>query len=336
MQKPERVYGAMKRLIYIVGVLFVCSVGSSLRANVIIDLTYIGNAGNADDLMWEGNPDVPEDDIYMGGVSYDYYIGTYEVTVAQYTEFLNAVAASDPYGLYNSSMATGPLGATILQSGTDGSYTYSATAGTENQPVGWVSVYDGIRLCNWMSNGQGSGDTEKGSYTLSDGEGVSRTANATWVLPSEDEWYKAAYYDPDTDSYYTYPNGSDEVPAEPTDETTTREMNFGDDPYWQGTICFTQIGQTTGSSPYGVYDMGGNVQEYTDTLSSPGINRVARGGELCDHETALRNTSCQPYDPTTEGDLLGLRLAYIIPEPTTFILFSFGIPFLLRLRRRWD
>ena len=316
----------MKRLIYIVGVMFVCSVGFSLRADVIIDLTYIGDAGNT------------ADDTGYGSVSYNYYIGTYEVTVGQYTEFLNATAASDPYGLYSDSMGDGgglsiPI---IIQSGEEGSYTYTAVSGKENEPVRFVSFYDGIRLANWMSNGQGSGDTETGSYTLSDGEGVSRTANATWVLPSEDEWYKAAYYDPDTESYYTYPNGSDDVPSEPTDETTTREMNFGDDPYWQGTICFTQIGETTGSSPYGVYDMGGNVQEYTDTLPSFGIDRPTRGGELCDHETALRNTSRQPYDPTTEGDLLGLRLACIIPEPTTFVLLSFGLPFLLKLRRRWD
>ena len=64
--------------------------GLSGWADVVFDLTYIGDAGNANDASTG-----------LGSVNYDYYIGTYEVTVAQYTEFLNAVAASDPYGLYN-------------------------------------------------------------------------------------------------------------------------------------------------------------------------------------------------------------------------------------------
>ena len=301
---------------------------TSLYGDVIIEMTAIGNAGNAAD--WTGS----------GSVSYTYQISTYEVTVGQYTEFLNAAASSDPYGLYNDYMGTTALGgAFIVRSGEDGSYTYTAVAGTENEPVRYVSYYDGIRLCNWMSNGQGSGDTETGSYDLSLGVNVTRTTSATWVIPSEDEWYKAAYYDPVNDVYYDYPNGSDDVPTEPTDSTTTREMNFGDDPYWNpdggDREYFTEIGETTGASPYGVYDMGGNVQEWTDTFVAPSY-RVTRGGEFMDGASSMRVTGQQPYDPTTEGDLLGLRLAYIVPEPTTFVLFSFGIPFLLRLRRRWD
>jgi formylglycine-generating enzyme required for sulfatase activity len=220
-------------------------------------------------------------------------------------------------------MASGPLGPFILRSGTDGSYTYSAVSGTENQPVRNVSFYDGIRLANWLANGQGNGDTETGSYTLANGIGLTRNANATWVVPSEDEWYKAAYYDAHNVLYHTYPNGSDAVPAEPTDETTPREMNFGGPPFWQGTQYYTSVGQTTGHSPYGVYDMGGNVQEWTDTFKSPSYY-ITRGGELMDGAAAMSTTGSQPYDPTTDGDLQGLRLADIIPEPTTMALFLVG------------
>ena len=95
---------------------------------------------------------------------------------------------------------------------------------------------------------------------------------------------------------------------------------------------YTQIGETTGHSPYGVYDMGGNLQEWTDTMTLP-ANRITRGGELLDPETALRNTSQQPYDPTTEGDLLGLRLALIIPEPGTVGLFGLGFAVLMARNR---
>ena len=285
--------------------------GASLYGDVIIEMAAIGDAGNTAD--WTG----------LGGVNYTYQISTYEVTVAQYTEFLNVVAASDPNGLYNSSMETGPLGAFIVRSGEDGNYVYTVVAGKENEPARYVTFYDACRFCNWLSNGQGSGDTETGSYTLSLGVDIARTANATWVLPTEDEWYKAAYYDPVNDAYYNYPNGSDTA-TEPTDSTTTREMNFGDSPYWQGWgVCYTAIGETTGHSPYGVYDMGGNVEEWTDTFGAPNY-RIARGGGLMSYAGDLSVTGQDPSDPTTDGSLLGIRVAYIIPEPSTVALLFLG------------
>src|SRR4051812_4022942 len=73
-----------------------------------------------------------------------------------------------------------------------------------------------------MHNGQpngpsGFGTTEDGAYTLNwrDGVGpsVPRNPIARWWLPSEDEWYKAAYYNPFTSSYYDYPTSSNEMPT---------------------------------------------------------------------------------------------------------------------------
>ena len=291
------------------------------RADVIIDMTTIGNAGNTADSSTG-----------LGSVNYDYQISTYEVTVAQYTEFLNAVAASDPYGLWSENMASDPLGASINRSGEDGSYTYTAVEGKENEPVRCVTFYDACRFCNWMANGQESGDTETGSYDLSLGVDITRSSGATWVLPSEDEWYKAAYYDPETDSYYDYPNGSDEMPEEPTDGTTTREMNFGDYPYWEedgSWVYYTDVGETTGQSPYGVYDMGGNVREWTDSVAWPSVNRISRGGCLYDSASAMSATSDQPYDPSAEDHLHGLRVAFLIPETSTIVLLFSGIPLAL-------
>jgi len=48
-------------------------------------------------------------------VAYNYHIGKYDVTVGQYTAFLNAVAATDKYGLYIPQMATDPEIAGIAQ-----------------------------------------------------------------------------------------------------------------------------------------------------------------------------------------------------------------------------
>lgn len=48
-------------------------------------LVPIGNVGN------------PNDSTGYGGVSYNYNISKFETTVGQYTQFLNAVAATDTY-----------------------------------------------------------------------------------------------------------------------------------------------------------------------------------------------------------------------------------------------
>jgi len=303
----------------LVAVLVASLPGSSI-ADIVIDLTYIGDPGNPND--------DPPGDFQGGGVEYGYYIGTYEVTVAQYTEFLNAAAKSDPYGLYDDSMGTGgALGVPcITRTGEDGAYAYTAVSGTENQPVRYVDFYDGLRFCNWLNNGQGSGDTESGSYDLALGLWVERETNATWVLPSNDEWYKAAYYDPVNDAYHSYPNGSDTAPEEPTDETTPRELNFGDVPYWQGGVYYTSSGQTTGSSSFGVADMGGNVVEWNESLVNPvqGPQRVTRGGDFMSPASDMASASQGGYLPTTDASFIGFRVAYIIPEPSTLLLLLGG------------
>jgi formylglycine-generating enzyme len=58
-----------------------------------------------------------------GQVDYAYGFGRYEATAAQYTAFLNAIATTDAYGLYNTAMATDAAGCQIIRSGTSGSYT---------------------------------------------------------------------------------------------------------------------------------------------------------------------------------------------------------------------
>src|SRR5262245_47576131 len=158
---------------------------TSSASAVSMDWTPIGDFGNA------------ADSTGFGAVAYSYSIGTYEVTNGQYAEFLNAKAASDPLGLYNTGMGSGTGG--IPRAGVSGSFTYSAIAGRQDMPVNFVSFFDGLRFANWLSNGQGVGDTETGSYTLlggtaipSNGFTVTRDAGATIVLTSEDEGYKAA------------------------------------------------------------------------------------------------------------------------------------------------
>jgi hypothetical protein len=53
-----------------------------------VSMVTVGNPGNAPDTTG------------YGAVSYVYKMDKYDVTTAQYTQFLNAVAATDTYGLY--------------------------------------------------------------------------------------------------------------------------------------------------------------------------------------------------------------------------------------------
>ena len=92
-----------------------------------------------------------------GAIGYAYQIGKYDVTAAQYTQFLNAVAATDTFGLYTAEMSTGFAACGIQRSGTSGNYTYSVAADHANRPVNYVSFYDAERFANWLNNGQPSG-----------------------------------------------------------------------------------------------------------------------------------------------------------------------------------
>ena len=149
---------------------------SRLLALAALLLAFPAHAWVTFDWVTVGDPGNPADDAGRGAVAYTYRISQYEVTNAQYTEFLNAVAATDDHGLYNANMANsfpGSLGyGGITRSGSSGSYTYTTIAGREGMPVNWVSSYDALRFANWLHNGQATGvqdstTTEDGAYDMS-------------------------------------------------------------------------------------------------------------------------------------------------------------------------
>jgi formylglycine-generating enzyme required for sulfatase activity len=174
---------------------------------VTIDWVPVGNPNNTADTptnCFAAN---------CGSVDHAYYISKYETTNTQYADFLNAKAASDPLGLYNTNMGNNATFGDITQSGVSGSCTYSVKAGFENKPVTYVSFYDSLRFSNWLNNGQGSADTETGAYTITvDGitteNTITRNGGANIFLPSENEWYEAAYCSPGG-VYFDYPTGTD-------------------------------------------------------------------------------------------------------------------------------
>ncbi len=272
-----------------------------------------------------GNPGNPGNAWYnylwpKGGVGYTYQIGKFEITAGQYCEFLNAVAASDTYGLYNAAMLSDRYGCKIQQNGSAGAHTYSVPdANYVNRPVNFVSWADAARFCNWLHNGQPTGGqtlstTEDGSYYLNgvapDGLlwGVERKEGATWVIPSEDEWYKAAYHKNDgvTGNYWEYPMRNSPPPE--MGGHPGRDISEANNPGWNanwysgdpflyfpypmdsntilrpidsGTYYTTVVGQFyLSDSPYGTFDQAGNVYEWTDTqlISTP--DRCTKAGHL--------------------------------------------------------
>ncbi|MEB2343431.1 MAG: SUMF1/EgtB/PvdO family nonheme iron enzyme [Deltaproteobacteria bacterium] len=286
---------------------------------VTIDWVTVGDPGNAADTAtncYAAN---------CGSVAYSYQISKYEVTNAQYAEFLNAKAASDPLALYSTAMA-GTYGG-ITRSGSPGSYTYAVKPGFADKPVNWVSFYDSLRFTNWLNNGQGSADTETGAYTLlggtpvpSNGLTVTRNLGANIFLPSENEWYKAAYYDGLSATYFDYPAGTNTQTVCAAPGATPNTANC-----YYAIANVTDVGAYTGSaSPYGTFDQGGNVWEWNEQIVS-GSDRGIRGGGWSVDAGNLAASSPNHASPPLGSGSLGFRVASLVPEPGTSLLVMIGL-----------
>jgi formylglycine-generating enzyme required for sulfatase activity len=116
----------------------------------------------------------------------------------------------------------------------------------------------------------------------SNGNSVTRSASARWVLPSEDEWYKAAYFDAGSTEYFEYPTGTNALPNNnlPSADTGNSANFFQDGDYTTGNFDYPltdAAGYLLSASPYGTLNQGGNVWEWTDTPTFLFQRRV-RGG----------------------------------------------------------
>jgi len=106
---------------------------------VTIDWVPVGNPGNTADTTGQLNP--------AGAVVDAFRIMKFEFTNQQYTDFLNTVAATDTYSLYNASMGSNARGG-ITRSGASGSYTYATRTNMGDKPVNFVSWFDAARVSN--------------------------------------------------------------------------------------------------------------------------------------------------------------------------------------------
>ncbi len=317
---------------------------SNLQAQplVTIDTVAVGDPGNAADTTG------------YGAVADVFAIGKYEVTIGQYTSFLNAAAATDTYSLYNPSMGSNLNVAGISRVGSDGSYTYSVISNSfgysGNRPITYVSWFDGARFANWMNNGATNGaSTETGAYTLDGAMSGIITVNpgATWSLPSEDQWYKAAYYKGGGTNagYWDFPTQSDTTPGNVVGGVSNQANftnNLGEFSVTQSTNYspsqnyLTEVGAFSSSAGfYGTFDQGGNVMEWNDAVVDTN-QRGVRGGAYDYGSDHLQSDFAGgvSLNPVQEFDDVGFRVA-TVPEPSTYaLLLLAGAGWLLCQRRK--
>jgi formylglycine-generating enzyme required for sulfatase activity len=217
-----------------------------------------------------------------------------------------------------------------------------------NRPVNYVSVWDAARFANWLNNGQPTGaqgptTTESGAYVNVGNQATfARAPGAKFFIPTQDEWYKAAYHNKSAGlaaSYFNYPTISNTAPVN-TLPDPGNQANFYDyygtgnkdetigHPYYR-----TNVGDFVNSaSPYGTFDQGGNVWEWNETAVT-GSSRGAHGGSYDYFSDTLLASYRNGNPPTDEYASIGFRVA-TVPEPSTGLLkiLAFGANLFSRKR----
>jgi formylglycine-generating enzyme required for sulfatase activity len=269
---------------------------ADLVRGINIDFVNIGNAGNAADtqvMVYDGTTG-------YGAVSYNYRIGKYEVTAAQWQTINTAAGIGD------------------------------SGAWSGNQPVASISWYDAAQFCNYLTSGNKYSGAYKfdisGNFLSIDRVSSTSTYGTTYVIPTENEWYKAAYLKPNASGYSLYANGTSIAPV--AGANSNYSSGSHGTPWSVGTGTQEQNG---------TFDMMGNVWEWNETLKD-GSERGERGGSyyyfgFWDNVRTLasfyRNYDS---DPTIEVDYVGFRVASIVPEPCSLVLLGLGGMMLRRKR----
>jgi formylglycine-generating enzyme required for sulfatase activity len=314
-----------------------------------------GSIASAEAIQWVtvGDPNNAADTTNRGAVSDSFQIMKYEFTNQQYTNFLNSVDAGgiNPNSVYNVDMGNDIRGGISFTSGAASGSKYAVKSNMGDKPVNYVSWFDAARVANWYRNGATSlSNTEDGAYTLVNGQTTgtapARNNGATFYIPTEDQWYKAAYYKGGSTSagYWDYATRSDTAPTAVTADTTGigsastgtigsgtgNFANYLDDANWNdrgGNV--TTVGTNGVSSAYGAFDMNGNITEWNDlTGLVAGSIRGVRGGYWGSfNEVSLQSTFNQEIATSDESDVYGFRLAspVAVPEPSTYAMALAGL-----------
>ena len=263
-----------------------------------IDFVDIGNTGNAADTT------------SYGAVPYEYRAGVNEISQ-------NDIAKATASGMAN--VTAGPW--------------------TGNQPAATISWYEAAAFVNFLNTNSaktaaydlawdGSAWSmnlwSSGQAWTAGGTNLYRNKDAFYFLPSENEWYKAAYYNAAGTNYFLYPTGSDTAPTAVASGTNASSAVYN------GVASVPAIvGSAGGLSPYATMGQGGNVWEWNESAfdgsnSSSSENRAIRGGSWGSSENNLRSSGRVNDDPAFEFFFIGFRVASV-PEPSTYALLLLGV-----------
>ncbi len=202
-------------------------------------------------------PPSPKQCLTVGEVNYKYGIGEFDTTVSQYVTFLNTV---DPRGRNTLQLYFDDMSPTNWPKYGSISYSSSAALGQHyfvaysewaNKPFNFANFTVAARFANSLTNGKilsktssSSGGfnyvtytvrlstrTATGMYNIANPQ-TTRTRSTGFVIPSNNEWVKAAYYDPKgggTDSYWAYPTGPFNQPNVAVLNPTTGDVDNASD-----------------------------------------------------------------------------------------------------------
>ena len=308
-------------------------VSAALTVTVTVHADDFGSGGNAFtiDFVTIGNPGNPVDTgttgsyfSSYGAVSTAFQMGTYEISEDMITK-------------------ANTLGGLLISKDTRG----------VNKAATGVSWNEAARFVNWLNTSQGFAAAYK--FTLQPGAGgytgnenlvlwtvsdagydagnLYRNTNARYVLPSENEWYKAAFYSGSGTTYYDYATGSDTIPTAVASGTGAGTAVYSGQP---GPADITQAG---GLSPYGTMGQDGNVWEWNESAftapnDSATEGRAFRGGYWDDSGGGLRASGRLTGAPSGGDAGVGFRVASV-PEPSsTMLILSASLVALARRRRR--
>jgi formylglycine-generating enzyme required for sulfatase activity len=280
---------------------------------VLPENNYFGSGSNTFslDFVTVGNPGNTNDTTGYGKVDYTYQMGTYDISQNQ----INVAKSNGLAGM--------PLGSWL-----------------GDQPATSINWYQAAAFVNWLNTNEGYTPAynltySNGSYSMAlwptnqawtnGGTNLYRNANCVYFLPSENEWYKAAYYDPNknngTGGYWQYSDGMNTLPT-----AVASSKKAGTAVYFNGVSLFSPatVTQAGGFSPYGTMGQGGNVNQWIEGALSgsntdPSFNRVVRGGCWGFGSNALlssyrnNNGDYGNGSPAIQNNSLGFRVARILP-----------------------
>lgn len=214
----------------------------------------------------------------------DFYLDAYEVSVQQYTDFLNSVG--EYRGACDGEDCTKTLAETGYSFIVNNLGTYGPRPGNENFPVNWVSWYGANAYCQWIGEQEG----------------------LPIRLPTEAEWeYAARGLDG-----RLYPWGNEEP-------VQNQNAMFGFALTGFSRALAPVNALPDGISPFGVYNMAGNMLEWVQddfdadyyrsgsssdaNLLANSSEKILRGGSWSDTAEDIRATKRFKLNPMLPQNL---------------------------------